>query len=154
VCSLLIAVEPLRGYRFVQIRKQRTKQDYALFMNVLANTEYPQAEKLRLMQDNLNTHSPGSFYAAFPAQDAVALAERFERYATPNHASWLNMVEIERSVIAKRCLERRIGNQDTLEREVFACVKERNEQHATVQWRFTKNNARKKLERHYPIHQN
>jgi transposase len=154
VCSLLIAFEPLRGYRFVQIRKQRTKKDYALFMKALADTQYPQADTLLLIQDNLNTHSPGSFYAAFPAKDAFALAKRFEMHYTPNHASWLNMAEIELSVISKRCLDRRIGDIKTLEREVFACVKERNEQHATVQWRFTKNDARIKLKRFYPIGQN
>lgn len=154
MCSLLIAFEPLRGYRFVQIRKQRTKQEYALFMKALVDTQYSEADHLILVQDNLNTHSPGSFYAAFPAPEAFAFAKRFDMSYTPNHASWLNMVEIELSVISKRCLDRRIGDQDTLEREVLACVKERNEQHATVQWRFTKNNARKKLERHYPIHQN
>lgn len=150
VCSLLIAFEPLRGYRFVQIRKQRTKKDYALFMNALAYTQYPHVDQLVLIQDNLNTHSPGSFYAAFPAADAFALAKRFDMHYTPNHASWLNMAEIELSVIAKRCLDRRIGDQETLERETLACVKERNEQHATVQWRFTKNDARDKFKRFYP----
>ena len=154
VCSLLIAFEPLRGYRFVQIRKHRTKQDYALFMNELAYAQYPHADQLLLIQDNLNTHSPGSFYAAFPAPDAFALAKRFDMHYTPNHASWLNMAEIELSVISKRCLDRRIGDQDTLEREALACVKERNEQHATVHWRFTKNDARIKLKRFYPIDQN
>jgi len=154
VCSLLIAFEPLRGSRFVQIRKQRTKKDYALFMNELAYTQYPQAEQLLLIQDNLNTHSPGSFYAAFPAPKAFALAKRFDVHYTPNHASWLNMVEIELSAISKHCLERRIGDQNTLEREVLTCVKERNEQRATVHWRFTKNAARDKLKRFYPISQN
>jgi transposase len=154
VCSLLIAFEPLKGYRFVQVRAQRTKQDYARFMNELADTQYPQADHLILVQDNLHTHTPGSFYAVFPAPEAFAFAKRFVMHATPNHASWLNMVEIELSVIAKRCLDRRIGDQDTLEREVLACVKERNEQHATVQWRFTKNDARTKLKRFYPIDQN
>jgi hypothetical protein len=154
VCSLLIAFEPHRGYRFVQVRPQRTKKDYALFMKELADTQYPHVDQLILIQDNLNTPSPGSFYAAFPAQEAFALAKRFEMHATPNHASWLNMVEIELSVMAKRCLDRRIRDQDTLEREVFACVKERNEHHATIQWRFTKNNARDKLQKFYPIKPN
>ena len=154
VCSLLIAFDPHRGARFVQIRAQRTKQDYALFMKALADTQYPQADQLLLIQDNLNTHSPGSFYAAFPAEDAFALAKRFEMHYTPTHASWLNMVEIELSVISKRCLDRRIGDIQTLEREVSTCVKERNEQRATVQWRFTKTDARDKLKRFYPIRQN
>jgi len=123
-------------------------------MNELAYTQYSQAEQLLLIQDNLNTHSPGSFYAAFPAPKAFALAKRFDVHYTPNHASWLNMVEIELSAISKHCLERRIGDQNTLEREVLTCVKERNEQRATVHWRFTKNAARDKLKRFYPISQN
>ena len=123
-------------------------------MKALVDTQYAEAEHLILVQDNLNTHSPGSFYAAFPAPEAFAFAKRFDMRYTPNHASWLNMVEIELSAIARRCLDRRIGDQDTLEREVLACVKERNEQRATVQWRFTKNDARDKLKRFYPIRQN
>ena len=151
VCSLLIAFEPLTGQRFVQIRKQRTKRDYAFFMKELADAHYPEVEQIVLVQDNLNTHSPGSFYATFPAQEAFALAERFEMHYTPKHASWLNMVEIELSILARQCLERRIGDVRVLEREVLAWVKERNAQRATVQWRFTKNDARIKLERFYPI---
>jgi transposase len=151
VCSLLIAFEPLTGQRFVQIRKQRTKQDYAYFMKELADAHYPKAEGIALVQDNLNTHSPGSFYATFPAEEAFALAERFQMHYTPKHASWLNMVEIELSILARQCLKRRIGDIRTLEREVLAWVEERNAQRATVQWRFTKNDARTKLERHYPI---
>jgi transposase len=151
VCSLLIAFEPLTGQRFVQIRKQRTKQDYAYFMKELADAHYSKAEQIALVQDNLNTHTPGSFYATFPAEEAFALAERFQMHYTPKHASWLNMVEIELSILARQCLKRRIGDMKTLEREVLAWVEERNAQRATVQWRFTKNDARTKLERHYPI---
>ena len=150
VCSLLIAFEPLTGQRFVQIRNQRTKQDYACFMRELADAYYPKAEQIVLVQDNLNTHSPGSFYATFSAEEAFTLAQRFEIRYTPKHASWLNMVEIELSVLARQCLERRIGDVRTLEREVLAWVKERNARKATVQWRFTKNDARTKLERLYP----
>lgn len=149
VCSLLIAFEPLTGQRFVQIRKQRTKQDYAHFMKELAGVRYPNAEQIVLIQDNLNTHSPGSFYATFPGAEAFALAESFQMHYTPNHASWLNMVEIELSILARQCLKRRIGDIQTLEGEVLALVKKRNDQKATVQWRFTKNDARNKFERFY-----
>ena len=149
VCSLLIAFEPLTGQRFVQIRKQRTKQDYAYFMKELADMHYPKVEQIALVQDNLNTHSPGSFYATFPGAEAFALTERFQMHYTPKHASWLNMVEIELSVLARQCLKRRIGDMQTLEREVLALVKKRNAQKATVQWRFTKNDARDKFERFY-----
>jgi transposase len=150
VCSLLIAFEPLTGQRFVQVRKQRTKQDYACFMKELADVHYPEVEQIVLIQDNLNTHNPGSFYATFSAEEAFALAERFQMHYTPKHASWLNMVEIELSIVARQCLKRRIGDMKTLEREVLALVKERNAQKATVQWRFTKNKARTKLRRLYP----
>ena len=151
VCSLLIAFEPLTGQRFVQIRKQRTMKDYAYFMKELVDTRYPKVEQIVLVQDNLNTHTPGSFYTAFPAQEAFELAGRFDMHYTPKHASWLNMVEIELSILARQCLTRRIGDMRTLEREVLALVKKRNAQRATVQWRFTKNDARTKLERLYPI---
>ena len=150
VCSLLVAFEPLTGQRFVQIRKQRTKQDYARFMKELADVHSPKAEQIALVQDNLNTHSPGSFYATFSAQEAFALAERFQMHYTPRHASWLNMVEIELSILSRQCLKRRIGDMKTLEQQVLALVKERNAQKATVQWQFTKNKARNKLERLYP----
>ena len=151
VCSLLIAFEPLTGQRFIQIRQQRTKQDYACFMKELADARYPKADQIVLVQDNLNTHSPGSFYATFKAEEAFALAERFEMHYTPKHASWLNMAEIELSILARQCLKRRIGDMQTLEREVLALAKKRNAQKATVQWRFTKNDARTKLKRLYPI---
>lgn len=151
VCSLLIAFEPLTGQRFVQIRKQRTKQDYAYFMKELADAHYLKAEQIMLVQDNLNTHSPGSFYVTFPAEEAFALAERFQMHYTPKHASWLNMVEIELSILARQCFKRRIGDTQTLEHEVLALTKKRNAQKATVQWQFTKNDARTKLERLYPI---
>ena len=118
-------------------------------MKELAHVHYPKVDEIALVQDNLNTHSPGSFYATFPGAEAFALAERFQMHYTPKHASWLNMVEIELSVLARQCLKRRIGDMQTLEREVLALVKKRNAQKATVQWRFTKNDARDKFERFY-----
>ncbi len=150
VCTVFIAFEPLRGRRWVQVRKQRTKKDYAAFMQDLAQ-HYPQADQLVIVQDNLNTHSPGSFYAAFTPEQAFALAQRFEMHYTPTQASWLNMVEIELSILSKQCLDRRIGDMQTLEREVLAWAKARNAKRATVHWQFTQNKARDKFKRFYPV---
>jgi len=149
VCTVFIAFEPLTGQRFVQVRKQRTKQDYAAFMKYVAG-HYPAAEQIVVIQDNLNTHHPGSFYAAFKPTEAFALAQRFEMHYTPAKASWLNMVEIELSILAKQCLDRRIDNFETLKTEVVAWVKERNAKQATVNWQFTKEMARDKFQRFYP----
>ncbi|GAK50682.1 transposase [Candidatus Moduliflexus flocculans] len=148
VCCLLIAVEPLAGRRLVQVRPRRPKTDYAEFMQALA-AQYPDATRLRVVQDNLNTHTAGSFYQAFEPAAAWALKQRFEFHATPIHASWLNMAEIELSAIARQCLDRRIPSQEVLEREVFACVKERNDHAITITWRFTTPKARETLKRHY-----
>ena len=113
VCTIFIAFEPLTGRRIVQVRKRRTKKDYAAFMQYVAE-HYRQADQIVVVQDNLNTHNPGSFYAAFSPQDAFALAQRFDMYYTPTQASWLNMVELELSVLARQCLDRRIGDMETL----------------------------------------
>ena len=147
-CCLLLAVEPLTGHRFAHVRGHRTKEEYAEFMRELV-TRYPDAEKLRLVQDNLNTHTAGSFYQAFDAETARQLARKYEYHDTPTNGSWLNMAEIELSAISKQCLDRRIPTQEQLEREVLACVKERNEQQITINWRFTTTDARAKLHRHY-----
>lgn len=151
VCALMIAFEPLTGRRFVEIGETRTKTDYAVFMDKLADRHYPYAEKIRVVQDNLNTHGAGSFYSAFESGKAFGLAQKFEFHYTPIKASWLNMVEIELSAIATECLHRRIPDIGTLKREVSICVRKRDEQKATVRWRFTKVDARKKLKRHYPV---
>lgn len=150
VCTVFIAFEPLTGRRVVQVRQRRTKKDYAEFMQELAESHYPSAEKILLVQDNLNTHSPGSFYEAFDPDEAFALAQRFEMHYTPIKASWLNMVEIELSILSKQCLDRRIGDLDTLEREVLAWAQRRNDQHATIHWQFTQTKARDKFKRYYP----
>ncbi len=150
VCTVFNAFEPLTGQRFIQVRQQRTKLDYAEFMTELAKC-YPDAEKIVLVQDNLNTHTPGSFYVAFKPEQAFALAQRFEMHYTPTKGSWLNMVEIELSALSKQCLDRRIGDIETLEREVLTWVKERNAKKTTVHWQFTKDKARDKFERFYPV---
>lgn len=149
VCTVLIAFQPLTGWRFVQVRRQRTKKDYALFMQALAQ-HFPQAEKIRLVQDNLNTHSPGSFYETLAPEAAFALAQRFEMHYTPKKASWLNMVEIELSILSKQCLDRRIADIETLRHEVLAWVNARNAKRATVHWQFTKDRARLKFQNFYP----
>jgi len=148
VCCLLLAVEPLAGVRFAQVRSRRTARDYAEFMQALT-AQYPEAACLRIVQDNLNTHTPGSFYQRFDPATAWALKQRFEFHATPTHASWLNMAEIELSAISKQCLDRRIASMEELEREALACVNERNEHASKITWQFTTNDARKKLKRHY-----
>lgn len=149
VCTVFMAFEPLAGRRFVQVRKQRTKTDYAEFMQWVA-AQYPEADAIVVVQDNLNTHNPGAFYQAFAPEQAFALAQRFEMHYTPTKASWLNMVEIELSVLSKQCLNRRIGDTETLEREALAWTDERNMKQATVHWQFTKSKARDKFAKFYP----
>jgi hypothetical protein len=147
-CVVFMAVEPLAGYRVVTVTERRAKSDYARFMNALA-ASYPDAEKIILVQDNLNTHNPSSFYETFPAAEAFVLAQRFEMVYTPKKASWLNMAEIELSALSKQCLDRRIAEIDTLDKEVTAWTKRRNRIKAGISWNFTKNDARKKLSRLY-----
>lgn len=152
-CCILIAFEPLTGKRIISVKEHRTNVDYADFMKILAQ-HYPDAETIVLVQDNLNTHKPGSFYDAFPPEEAFELAKRFEFHYTPKKGSWLNMVEIEISALSKQCLDRRIGNMETLAKEVSAWEQERNRTGATVRWKFNKNDAREKLSRHYSKLQN
>lgn len=149
VCNAFIAFQPDTGYRFVQIRTRRTKEDYAAFMSDLAQ-QYADAHFIRVVQDNLNTHTPGSFYAAFPAKEAFSLAHRFDVHYTPKKASWLNMAEIELSALAKQCLDRRIGDEATLRREVCSWADQRNQERTTVDWQFTKTKAREKFRKFYP----
>lgn len=147
-CALLMAIEPKTGKRLARVYERRTKLDYARFMKELAES-YPQAETIRVVQDNLNTHSTSAFYEAFEAEEAFALSQRFEFYYTPKRASWLNMIEIEFSALSKQCLNRRIANKDQLEKEVTAIVKEREEKAIKIDWQFSIESARNKLNRHY-----
>ena len=147
-CVVLMALEPKKCHRFSEVREQRTRKDYAQFMKTLSE-QYPEAEKIILIQDNLNTHSPASFYETFPADEAFALSQRFEMIYTPKKASWLNMVEIEFSALSKQCLDRRIPHIQKLISEVTAWSKRRNEQQITVHWQFTKIDARDKFQRFY-----
>jgi hypothetical protein len=145
---LLVAFEPLTGKRIVEVSLRRTKADYCRFLQKVAN-EYRAAEKILLVQDNLNTHSASSFYENLPPKEAFALMKRFEFHYTPKKGSWLNMAELELSAISRICLDRRIGTPEELECEVNAIVKERNELEIKVEWQFTVPQARKKLSRHY-----
>jgi hypothetical protein len=150
VCNLFIAFEPLAGKRICAVFQRRTGTEYAMFMKMLSELHYLDAEKIVVIQDNLSTHNPGSFYKILSPEQAYSLSSRFEFHYTPKKASWLNMAEIELSVISKQCLDRRIATQEKLQKEVYALVKERNRNKASVNWEFTKNNARQKLEKHYP----
>ena len=147
-CALLASVEPLTGRRLAQVHHQRTRREYTLFMLEVARA-YPEAEKIRIVQDNLNTHHPGSFYAHLPAEEAFALAQRFEFYYTPKSASWLNMIEIEFSALARQCLHRRIPTQERLTQEVLALVHERNDKQIRLTWQFSIASARNKLNSRY-----
>jgi len=147
-CALLAALEPLTGKRLAKLFDQRRKREYALFLREVA-AAFPEAEKIRLVQDNLNTHSASAFYATFPADEAFALAQKFDFYYTPKSASWLNMIEIEFSAIVKQCLNRRIGSRAELEREVLAIIKEREEKAIKIDWQFSIESARTKLNKHY-----
>ena len=147
-CVVLIAVEPLAGYRMVKVTKRKTKKDYAEFMKDLAS-HYPKAEKIVLVQDNLNTHNPSSFYETFDAPESFALSQRFEMVYTPKKASWLNMAEIELSALSKQCLDRRIDQRCVLAREVLAWCAPRNRLQTKITWHFTKSKAREKFNRAY-----
>ena len=147
-CCIFMAFEPQAGKRMVGVKTHRTKVDYANFMKELAE-QYPHAESIRLVQDNLNTHTTGSFYAALNPDEAFELAKRFEFHFTPKKGSWLNMAEIELSALSKQCLDRRIETLEKLAAEVDSWEQERNAAKTTVRWKFNKNDARIKLQRHY-----
>jgi len=147
-CVVLMAVEPLAGHRLVKVTEQKTKKDYAEFMKDLSH-HYSDADKIILVQDNLNTHNPSSFYEVLDAPEAFALSQRFEMVYTPKKASWLNMAEIELSALSKQCLDRRIDQRRILTKEVLAWSTKRNRLQTKITWHFTKNHARDKLNRAY-----
>ena len=142
---------PLLGFRHVEVTDQRTSIDFAHICRDLVEVHFPDAEKIKvLVCDNLNTHKPASLYKAFPADEARRIAEKIEFQYTPKHGSWLNMAEIELSVLSRQCLSRRIADQATLKREIQTWQTQRNEQAATVKWQFTTDDARIKLNKLYP----
>lgn len=146
--SLLVAIEPLTGKRLVETSPRRTRADYCRFLKRVTEV-WSQAEKVVLVQDNLNTHNAGSFYENVPAQEAFALAQRFEMHYTPKKGSWLNIAELELSALSRICLSRRISSIEELDREIQGIVKERNEMKIKVAWQFSIPQAREKLSRHY-----
>lgn len=150
VANLFLFSEPLTGKRQVRVREQRTKQDWAHVMRELLEETYADAKRIVLVMDNLNTHSPGSFYATFPPALAKQLSDRLEIHYTPKHGSWLNMAEIELGILSKQCLDRRIPHIKRLRREVAAWESERNRSNAKIRWQFTTPDARIKLRSLYP----
>ena len=150
VCNVFLVCEPLRGWRHVTMSERRTRIDWAHCIRELVDLHYPDTDVVVLVQDNLNTHTPASLYEAFPPAEAKRLADKLELHYTPKHGSWLNMAEIELSVLAGQCLDRRLADRATLEREVAAWEATRNATGRGVDWRFTTEDARIKLKHLYP----
>lgn len=150
-CNMFIFLEPLAGWRHVKVSARRTKQDFATCMHDTIEVHWPEAKKIRIVLDNLNTHTPASFYETFSPEQARHLVRKLEFHYTPKHSSWLNMAEVEISVLTQQCLDRRLGSIENLESEVAAWEAERNDCRATIDWRFTIPSARDKLKRLYPV---
>lgn len=148
--NLFMICEPQAGWRHIEVTERRTMQDFARQMKWLVDEKYPEAEVIRVVMDNLNTHKPASLYEAFEPSEARRILKKLEFHYTPKHGSWLNMAEIELSVLSRRCLDRRIPDEETLEREIKAYEDRRNEAKASINWQFTATNARIKLHRLYP----
>lgn len=148
--NLFMFCEPLAGWRHIEVTQRRTMQDFAQQMKYLVDVAYPKAEVIRVVLDNLNTHKPASLYETFAPEEARRILSRLDFHHTPKHASWLNMAEIELSVLSRQCLNRRIPDEATLEQDVAAFEQERNRVRATISWRFTSVDARNKLHRLYP----
>ena len=148
--NLFLACEPLAGWREVAVTERRTMQEFARRMRWLVDEAYPEAEVVRVVLDNLNTHRRASLYETFPAEEARRIARRLEFHYTPKHGSWLNMAEIEFSVLSRSSLKQRLSGEEALRREVDALVTERNTARATINWRFNTRHARTKLHRLYP----
>lgn len=149
-CSVFLACEPLSGKRFVEAKERRTKADFAHFVHDLVDVHYPDAQTIVLVMDNLNTHTPGSLYEVFPPKEAMRLWKKLEIHYTPLHGSWLNMAEIELSVLGRQALSGRLDTLESVQERVAAWQAKRNAQQAIIQWRFTAQDARIKLKRLYP----
>lgn len=149
-CNVFMANEPLKGYRIVKITQHKKKADWAMFIKEIADNHYPDANRIRLVMDNLNTHLPGSLYETFSPKEAKRIWDRFEFIYTPKHGSWLNMAEIEINVLNKQCLNRRIDKMQTIKSEVEAWCKDRNNMNAKINWQFTTDQSRLKLKHLYP----
>jgi len=149
--NLFMLFAPLEGWRHVEVTDRHTAMDYAAILKDLSDKHFPEATKIVLVQDNLNTHKPASLYEAFPAAEARRLVERFEWHYTPKHGSWLDMAESELGVLSTQCLDRRIADKRTLIEEVAAWESSRNHKHAKSDWQFTAADARVKPKRLYPV---
>lgn len=149
-CNLFMLFQPLQSWRHVSVSKQRTKLDFAEQMRELVDMHFPQAILISVVLDNLNTHTKASLYEAFEPKEAKRIADKLEFRFTPKHGSWLNMAECEFAVLGRQCLDRRLGSQQLVAREVAAWQQARNAAKGTVNWRFTTETARKKLRRCYP----
>ena len=149
-CTLFAAIEPLTGNRLAQVHDRRTKSEFALFCQSVA-AAYPQATRIRLVLDNLNTHNASAFYENLPADEAFALAQRFEFFYTPKSASWLNMIEIEFSALSRLCLQRRIPTRELLESELLALIAKRTEKRIKLNWQFSIAVCRQKLNSRYSV---
>jgi hypothetical protein len=150
VRNLFMMCEPKRGWRHVAVTEQRTMQDFARQMKWLVDEAFPAAQRVRVVLDNLNTHRPASLYETFAPEEAQRILKKLEFHYTPKHGSWLNIAEIELSVFGRQCLDRRIGDEETLEREIKKLEETRNAAQAKIEWRFTSADARQKLHRLYP----
>jgi DDE superfamily endonuclease len=150
VRNLFMTCEPKAGWRHVEVTERRTKVDFAHQMKWLVDERYPEAEVIRIVLDNLNTHKIASLYEAFEPAEARRIAKKLEFHPTPKHGSWLNMAEIELSILQRQCLDRRIADEETLRREVGTYEQRRNAERATIDWQFTVADARVKLHRLYP----
>lgn len=150
VSNLFMFFAPLEGWRHVEVTDRRTAVDWAVQIKQLVDVHYPKAEAIRLVMDNLNTHTPASLYQAFEPAEARRIASKLEIHYTPKHGSWLNMAEIELSILSRQCLDRRIPDQETLRKEVCAWEATRNQHHEKMEWRFTNEEARVKLKKLYP----
>jgi transposase len=153
VVNMFLFCEPLRGRRWVDVTERRTRKDWAHRIKELADERYPEAERIVLVMDNLNTHTPASLYEAFGPEEARRLAEKLEIHYTPKHGSWLNMAEIELSVLSRQCLDRRVPDFESLQAEVTAWQERRDEKGTKIDWRFSAQDARIKLKRLYPSFQ-
>ncbi len=151
VANLFLAIEPLRGWRKVRVTERRTRCDFAEQLRLLSDEEYPQAERIVLVVDNVNTHGPGALDEAFEPEEAHRLAARFEWHDTPEHGSWRNIAECERSVLQRQCLDRPIPDISTLKRDVSAWEERRNKACSKIIWHFTTADARINLRRLYPV---
>jgi transposase len=150
VCNAFLMLEPLTGWRAIDITAQRTKADFAIQMKTLVDRHFPQAQMIHVVLDNLNTHTPAALYEVFEPAEARRILKKLTFHHTPKHGSWLNMAEIEFSVLVRQCLKRRIGDITRLKSEVDAYVAQRNAAKATVRWQFDVQQARTKLGRLYP----